>query len=115
MFPFDWLALSYSAKAALGVNRIRREVSLVRGDRVVGFDTDEEITRFGQAYEFNAGADISLLEKARLRVGYNFFLMPGVATATGQIDYDLSHTSGKRDTSDTIFYHGPSIELQFVF
>jgi hypothetical protein len=115
LLPLNWLALSYSAKATLGANHITRDVSLVRGDRLVGFQTRDSFTKFSHAYELGAAADISLLEKAHLRVGYNFFLLEEIGTAIGQVDYDLSHTRGHRATSDSVFYHGPSIELQFVF
>src|SRR5947209_18527408 len=98
-----------------GVNLLDRQVSLTRGDGVSGFRTQENLQRFAHAYEMAFNADVSLLECAHLRVGYNFFWLVDIATAVGQIDYDLSHTSGRRNSSDSVFYHGPSIELQFVF
>src|SRR5262249_26533849 len=41
ILPVNWLALTYTAKAMLGVNFLDREVMLVRGDGLVGFDTHE--------------------------------------------------------------------------
>ncbi len=115
LLPFNWLALSYSAKAMAGVNLLDRQVSLTRGDGFSGFRTEEKLQRFAHAYELNFNADVSLLECCHLRAGYNLFWLVDVATAVGQIDYDLSHTAGRRNSSDSVLYQGPSIELQFVF
>ncbi len=114
--PFNWLSLSYMGKGMAGLNLVDRQISLRRGDGVYGFRTeDKNLMRFAHAYELSFNAEISLLEKARLRAGYNFFWLVDVATAVGQIDYDLSHTAGRRNSSDSVYYHGPSIELQFIF
>jgi hypothetical protein len=115
LLPFCWLALDYGAKAMAGVNLLEREVGLIRGDGLVGFHTQEKLQRFAHAYEINVGADIGLIECAHLHLGYNMLWMVDVATAVGQIDYDLSHTGGRRNSGDSVFYHGPSIELRFVF
>jgi hypothetical protein len=115
LLPFNWLALNYGAKAMAGVNLLEREVGLMRGDGLEGFRTTEKLQRFAHAYEMTFNADISLLECAHLRAGYNLFWLLDVATAVGQIDYDLSHTAGRRNSSDSVFYYGPSVELEFVF
>lgn len=115
LLPWNWLALSYTGKAMAGVNLLEREVSLVRGDGLIGFQTSETLHRFSHAYEIGLTADISLLDKARLRAGYNLFWLVNVATALGQLDYNLANPAGDRNNSDAVFYHGPSLELQFIF
>jgi hypothetical protein len=107
--------MTFSGKAMFGANLIHREVHLVRGDGLVGFRTEERLERFAHAYDLGVTADVCLLEGARLRVGYNAFWLVNVATAYGQIDYNLGNPAGRRDSSDTIFYHGPQIEVQFRF
>jgi hypothetical protein len=113
--PCCWLAFTYTAKAMVGVNILDREVSLRRLDGLVGFDSRETIERISQAYEVGITADIPLLDQLRLRFGYNFFLMGDIATALGQVDYDLSARVGRRDTSAWVFFHGPMFEVQLQF
>jgi hypothetical protein len=115
LLPCCWLAISYTAKAMVGINVLDREVSLRRGDGLVGFDNRETIERVAQGYEVGVSADISLLDQLRLRFGYNLFLMGDIATALGQLDYNLANTAGRRDTSSWVFFHGPMLELQFLF
>src|SRR5205823_2923407 len=115
ILPFNWLALTYTAKAMLGANLVEREVFLKRGDGFVGFDTHDNLTRLAHAYEAGVSADILLLESMRLRVGYNVFWLNNIATAVGQIDYNLANTRGTQNVSDSTYYHGPMLELQILF
>jgi hypothetical protein len=145
-------------KAALGANFIDTEVQLLRGDGLVGFDTFRHPTAFSQVYEMGAYVEYSILERMRLRAGYNATWLVGIATAVDQIDFNLGGNSnfsppglppprtvqgllanlvesqvlrgisnqttlqqvqqmqhGKLNTSGSTLYHGPKLELEFLF
>jgi hypothetical protein len=102
-------------KGAWGPNILTTNVSLVRGDGLVGFDTHRNLTTFGQIYEAGVYLDFYFLERARLHAGYSALWIPTMARSFDQVDYDLSHTNGNPNYHRGEFYHGPIIELQFLF
>ncbi len=107
-------AISWDQKIALLANAAQTQQSLVRGDGLVGFQTSETSWRFAQAFESGLFLDMNA-GNMRLRAGYNFNLYVGVATAENQFNYNLEQTPNTRKTADTIFYHGPSASIEFVF
>jgi hypothetical protein len=111
--PF--LGLGVFATGGWGGNFLSSDVSLTRGDGLVGFDGHRDQTAFSQIYEIGAFVNIYCGERCRVHVGYNAFWLIGVAEAVRQIDYDLTQTTGNPSNSASIFYHGPQIELQFMF
>jgi hypothetical protein len=110
-----YLAFNLTAKGAWGVDFSDVNVLLERGDGFVGFNTSRSDTHFSQLYEMGINLDIYLAERARLRVGYQMLWVVDVPTAVGQLDYDLSHTSGQVNNNGSIFYHGPMVELHVLF
>jgi hypothetical protein len=102
-------------KGAWGANFLHSQVELIRGDGLVGFDTHTSTTQFSQLYEMGAFVDLFCWDCIRLHAGYNFLWLVDVAEANAQIDYNLAHTQGAQNFSGNVFYHGPVIELQFVF
>jgi hypothetical protein len=110
-----WLAFTMTAKGAWGANFLTVDVNLKRGDGLVGFHNGRSQTLFSHLYETGFFLDFRLMDCARLRAGYNLMWFVDVAEALGQFDYDLSHTSGMTKNNQTIFYQGPSVELQFLF
>jgi hypothetical protein len=120
---FEWghactpyFTLGVTGKAACGVNLAEIHTTLTRGDGLVGVDSKRnEVIPFAGIYEAGAFLDFNILEKMRLRVGYNGMFLVNVAPASDQIDFDLAHPGGHNDIHSTIFYHGPMAELQFLF
>jgi len=110
-----WLAFTMSAKGAWGANFLTVDVNLKRGDGFTGFHNGRSQTLFSHMYETGFFLDFKLMERARLRAGYNLLWVVDVAEALGQFDYDLTHTSGRTKNNETIFYHGPLVELHFLF
>jgi hypothetical protein len=112
---FPGVALGIMGKGAWGANFVQTDISLTRGDGLVGFNTHTNHVQFSQIYELGAYVDIYMLERARLRLGYNSLWVLNVPTALGSLDYDLSHTTGTGSRRGNIFYQGPRIEFQFLF
>lgn len=110
-----WLAFTLSAKGAWGANFLTLDVNLLRNDGFQGPHGGRSQTLFSQLYETGFFMDFRLHECARLRAGYNLMWVVDVAEALGQFDYDLSHTSGRTKNNESIFYHGPVVELSFLF
>jgi hypothetical protein len=111
----SWIWLGWEAKAAVGVNFIRFHNTLTRGDGFVGFDSVDNTIRLGQIYELGAFLDFHLLERARVRVGYNALWVVDVAKAPEQLDFNLANPVGRENTTGTTFFHGPLVELQLLF
>jgi hypothetical protein len=59
--------------------------------------------------------DFYLLERMRIRASYNLLWLVNVPEAKSQIDYDLLSPNGSRADHGSIFFHGPMIEMQFLF
>jgi len=110
-----WLALSMSAKGAWGANFLTVDVNLKRGDGFAGPHNGRSQTLFSHLYETGFFLNFRVCENARLRAGYNLLWLVDVAEALGQFDYNLAHTSGRTKNNESIFYHGPSLEFQFMF
>ena len=66
-------------------------------------------------YELNGFVDFHLLERVRLRLGYNAMWFVHMANVTDQYDFNLQNTNGLNNQSGSVFFHGPMAELQFFF
>jgi hypothetical protein len=110
-----WLWVGWSGKVALGPNFIDTRVRLTRGDGFRAFDTTRSTTAFGQVYDVGMHLDLHLLERLRVRAGYNALWLVGVATSVDQVDFNLQNTAGRQNKTGSIFYHGPMVELQLLF
>lgn len=93
---FKWLHLSLLGKAGWGVNYLTTDVNLTRSDGLTAFNTVRHATVFAQVYQLGAFADINLLEKLRLRLGYTAFWLTGVAAASDQVDFNLMGTQSRQ-------------------
>jgi len=102
-------------KGAWGVNHVQRTLDLTRGDGLQAFSVKNDRVQFGQVYDLMLATDIHLLEKARLRVGYQALWILGTATPGSQIDTDFSTQGTRPIGSRDVFYHGPTIEFQMLF
>jgi len=109
------VALTATFKGAVGVNMAEREISLVRGDGFLGFDDGDEHRGMSQVYEIGLMAEFTYHQCLQLRAGYTAMWLVNLAEASQQVDYDLSHTTGRGVNNGTIFYSGPTFELGFIF
>jgi hypothetical protein len=110
-----WLDFTMSAKGAWGANFLTVDVNLKRGDGFMAPHSGRSQTLFSHLYETGFFLDFHAGERARLRAGYNLMWVVDVAEALGQFDYNLAHTSGRTKDNQSIFYHGPLVELSFLF
>lgn len=110
-----WVALSCMAKGAWGLDFSNTNVQLQRGDGLIGVLGNRSDTEFAHLYDLGLSLDWHLSTRARLRTGYNCLWVVGVAEAVDQIDFDLTQKFGERKVNGSVFYHGPSLELQVVF
>ena len=76
---------------------------------------EKEKLQFGSLYDLTVAFDIHLLEKARLRIGYQGLLLLGTTTPHSQVNLDLSNPNGHDFNNRGVFYHGPQIEFQMLF
>jgi hypothetical protein len=91
-----WLTLSGMGKVALGANYITSNVSLSRADGLTGFNSTRFAWNFGQIYQLGAFADINILERLRLRLGYTSLWLVGVAASVDQVNFNLGGYESER-------------------
>jgi hypothetical protein len=112
---YPHLALDLVAKGAWGANFYNQTVTLSRGDGYTAINSHTSHTQFTHMYEIGANLDIYLLERFRVRGGYNLFWIVNVPEAKDQVNFDLSQPLGNRSDHGSIFFHGPRVEMQFLF
>jgi hypothetical protein len=111
----SWLGLTLSAKGAWGVNWVDSRAKLIRGDNFQGFDLTRHDSLFSQVYEGGAFFDIYVFERMRVRAGYNLLWLVDIAEAVREVNFDLANQLNGKLQTGSVFYHGPVIELQFLF
>ena len=62
-----------------------------------------------------AGLDFHLMDRLRVRFAYQAFWLLGTTTTTSQVDTDLSTQGSREFGSKAIMYHGPQLEVMFLF
>jgi hypothetical protein len=112
---FARVALVAHIKGAWGANFYTQNIMLTRGDGLVGINTSTSHTQFSHLYDMGFYLDFYLLERFRVRAGYNLLWLVNVPEAKSQIDYDLMNPNGSRADHGSIFFHGPLVEMQFLF
>jgi hypothetical protein len=111
-----WLSAGLIFKTGLGGNDVDITTRLQRGDGIVGLETRHNHWTFSSVYEINAFFDIVQFDKVRLRAGYAALWLVGVDEGFQQINYNLGDLSdGHHRDSGSVFFHGPMIEVQFLF
>jgi hypothetical protein len=109
------LALGLTSKNAFGVNFIRVNNTLERGDGLVGFDDVRTKTSFGAIIELDATLTWAMTDHIRLRAGYQALWAVHVAEPSHNVEYDLSIPLGSIDDRHTTFFQGPMLELMVAF
>jgi hypothetical protein len=110
-----WLAFSMTVKGGWGANFLETDLLLERGDGLIGRRGERNNIFFSHLYDLGFFLDWNLLPQLHVRTGYNLLWLEHVAEASGQLNFDLSRPVGTRKQDGSIFYQGPSFELQFVF
>jgi hypothetical protein len=111
----DWLVFSMMGKGAWGVDFLETKYILSRGDGFMGRDVRRNDAFFSQIYEGGFFFDAYFLDRFRVRAGYNIMWLVDVAQAVDQVNYNLETQGTIAPKQHSIFYHGPSIEFQFLF
>jgi hypothetical protein len=114
-----WLAVGATCKGGWGANFLVTDETMMRGDGLQVVSTHNDRTVFTQVYDIGLFVDFYLMDRLRLRGGYNTLWLLGVATAPDQLDLNMRggafQAQGPLDTRGSIFWHGPMVELQFLF
>ncbi len=109
------IALGAFGKAAGGLNIANVDIQLQRGDGLLGLTGGRSRLNLSSILEAGVYFDAYWLERLRVRAGYHVMGLINVLEAVDQVDYNLSNQTGRQDNTGFIFFHGPSIELQFLF
>ncbi len=111
----DWLSFGVMVKAGVGGDNADVTTRLTRGDDVVAFNNRRSDWNFTSLYEVNAFFDLVTLEKMRIRLGYTALWALNVEEALSQINFDLATQAGIKNTGGSVYFHGPMLEVQFLF
>lgn len=110
-----WLSVGATFKGAWGINFSDVGHSLSRGDGLSAFNVNRHDTIYSSIYEMGAFAEIHILERARVRAGYNAIWFVHMNAVVDQYEFDLSKPQGKINNEGSVLYHGPMVELQILF
>ena len=111
----DWLSFGVMVKAGVGADNADVTTRLTRGDAVVAFNDRRSDWNLTSLYEVNAFFDLVTLEKMRIRLGYTALWALNVEEALSQVNFDLATQSGVKNTGGSVYFHGPMLEVQFLF
>jgi hypothetical protein len=111
----SWLSAGATIKGAWGVNLLENHVDLTRGDGFVGFSNTNRTTTFSHMYDLGVHVAVHFTERLRLDVNYNLIFLAHIANVQDQVDFNLNNPVGRRDENGNVYFHGPSVELQFLF
>lgn len=113
--PLAWIWLTTEAKMSAGFNFVERSWRLTRADGFSGFDIHKNNILFGSVTELGGYLDFHLLERLRLRAGYQFLLGINFPDAARQITFDFNRQGTTGTENGCIYWHGGVLELQFLF
>jgi hypothetical protein len=111
----SWIWLTMMGKGAVGPNFIETNRSLTRGDGFVGFNAGHSTVRVSGLSELSGFVDFHLLDRVRLRAGYTALYGFNFSTAGALVQYDLTRQAIGGKDHNSVFWHGPVAELQFLF
>lgn len=119
---FEWGFLDFgcftfgiNGKAAAGVNFVDISTKLSRGDGFVGFEGGRTEVQFSHMYDLGGYVDLHILERMRMRFGYNILWLANISVNSNQIEFDLSIPNGREDKNGSVYLHGLMAEFQFLF
>jgi hypothetical protein len=112
---FSWFTIALTGKGAWGINFYEVQRSLKRGDGFIGFDQTRSASTFSHMYEIGAFGDIGVFDRIHFRAGYSAFWVLHVPEATSQIDFNLRNVMPTHKDDGSIFYHGPTFQVELFF
>jgi hypothetical protein len=113
--PISWIWLTTTGKMSAGFNFVERSWRLTRADGLTGFDIHKNDILFGSVTELGAFLDFHLMERLRLRAGYQFLLGINFPDAAKQVTFDFTRQGQTGTDNGCIYWHGAVLELQFLF
>ena len=111
----SWIWLTGMAKGAVGPNFVQTNRTLTRGDGFAGFDASHTTVRVSGLGEVSGFVDFHLMDRVRFRAGYTALYGVNFSTAGSLVQYDLTSQSIGAKDHNSVFWHGPVAELQFLF
>ena len=81
----------------------------------IGYDFGRDVAQFSHLYDIKMWTDIHFTEKCRLRAAYTAMWLLQMKSAVSGYDYNLLNANSNFDRNGSVFWHGPSVELQFLF
>src|SRR5262249_51177211 len=109
------VGVTFMAKGAWGANFAEVEHTLVRGDGFQGPRTNRSRAAFAHAYELGLFADFAVTEQFRIKAGYQPLWLVDIPEASSQIPFNLQDIGRPFNTHGSAFFHGPMLEVQFLF
>ncbi len=111
----SWMTLGVCGKFAVGPNFASTDVSLVRGDGYVGFDSHSTHTSISEIYDLSTYLTFHPWDGVYVRAGYNTLWATNIAEGQGQVDFNLQDHTGKQNWKGSIFYNGPFLQFELFF
>jgi hypothetical protein len=102
-------------KGAWGANFANYEHLLVRGDGFLGPGLHRSETQFSHVYEAALYADFCITEQLKIRAGYQGLWLVDVPLSVSEINFNLNAPGAIFNKTGSVFFHGPMVELRFVF
>ena len=109
------MALGTFAKGMVGANFYDTDQNLVRGDGFLGPSGSRSDTIISYLIEAGIFFDLTFSDRWKFRGGYQALCVGHVPAAHQQVNFNPAVGGGRKSDTDTIFFHGPIIELMFCF
>jgi hypothetical protein len=109
-----FFGVSWDVRGSWLANMTETNTRLVRGDGFVGFEGGQTLYGFSQIYETGLFLDFTG-SFWRIRSGYNFMVLTGVATAQNVLNFNLEQHDGNDSMRGTTMYHGLIASLELFF
>lgn len=110
----SWFGISWDSKIGVFANTITAKNTLTRGDGFQAFDTSIQEVKTTSLYDMSLYFTVQN-GMFRLKGGYNLMWVVGVSKADNQVDFDLATQPQRISTAGTMFFHGPSVQLEIIF
>jgi hypothetical protein len=111
----EYFGFGASAKAGIGPNFAEYNHTLTRGDGFQGPAIHTNETQVSEVFELTLYLDFTLSEQWRIRAGYQGLWLVDVPLASSQVQFNLNDVAVPLNRTGSVFYHGPLLELQYVF
>jgi hypothetical protein len=110
-----WLSLMATFKGGAGPNFAELNWSVQRGDNGAGTALQVNHNVVSQIYEVGLYANFSFNDSFKIKAGYQGLWLVDVPEAANNIDFNLTTTGNNLNTGGSIFFHGPTLQMEFSF